>query len=89
VESFSATLLVGGGGNQLIYGSFSHLLKTSMRRRKEVHTRALARLAGQGGAKGAGARHLREWSVEIRLLALRERGLLLQFQFLDSWFAES
>jgi hypothetical protein len=23
--------------------------------------------------------HLREWSAEIRLLALRERGLLLQF----------
>jgi hypothetical protein len=45
VESFSATLLVGGGGNQLIYGSCSHLLKTSMRRRKEVHTCALARLA--------------------------------------------
>jgi hypothetical protein len=45
VESFSATLLVGGGGNQLIYVSCSHLLKTSMRRRKEVHTRALARLA--------------------------------------------
>jgi hypothetical protein len=41
VESFSATLLVGGGENQLIYGSCSHLLKTSMRRRKEVHTRAL------------------------------------------------
>jgi hypothetical protein len=55
-----------------------------MRRRKEVHTRALAHLATPDGAwlgvaKGAGARHLREWSTEIRLLALRERGLLLQF----------
>jgi hypothetical protein len=50
VESFSATFLVGGGGNQLIYGSCSHLLKTSTRRRKEVHTRALARLAGRGVA---------------------------------------
>jgi hypothetical protein len=40
VESFSATLLVGGGGNQLIYVSCSHLLKIGMRRRKEVHTRA-------------------------------------------------
>jgi hypothetical protein len=50
-----------------------------MRRRNEDHTRALARLAGRGVAKGAGARHLREWSAEIRLLALRERGLLLQF----------
>jgi hypothetical protein len=81
VESFSATLLVGGGGNQLIYGSCSHLLKTSMRRRKEVHTCALASpgRAGRGVVKGAGARHLREWSAEIWLLALRERGLLLQF----------
>jgi hypothetical protein len=50
-----------------------------MRRRKEVHTRALARLASPGVAKGAGARHLREWSAEIRLLALWESGLLLQF----------
>jgi hypothetical protein len=52
VESFSATLLVEGGGNQLICGSWSHLLKTSMRRRKEVHTRALTRLASPGVAKG-------------------------------------
>jgi hypothetical protein len=42
VESFSATLLVEGGGNQLIYGSCSHLLKTSIRRRKEVHMCVLA-----------------------------------------------
>jgi hypothetical protein len=41
----------------------------------------------RGVAKGAGARHLCEWSAEIRLLALQERGLLLQF--LVSWFAES
>jgi hypothetical protein len=42
----------------------------------ESHTRALARLAwpGRGGAKGAGARHAREWSAEIRPLALRGRG---------------
>jgi hypothetical protein len=33
-----------------LYGSCSHLLKTSMRRRKEVHTRVLARLASSGGA---------------------------------------
>jgi hypothetical protein len=74
VESFSATLLVGGGGNQIIYESCSHLLKTSMRRRKEVHARSprLARC-------GAGARHLREWFAKIRLLALWESGLLLQF----------
>jgi hypothetical protein len=41
--------------------------------------RSLARLVSLGGAKGAGAWHLREWSTEIRLLAFRERGLLLQF----------
>jgi hypothetical protein len=70
VESFSATLLVEGGGNQLIYGSCSRLLKISMRK-KEAHTRALACLAGRGGVKGVGARHLREWFAEIRLLALR------------------
>jgi hypothetical protein len=79
VESCSATFLVQGGGNQLIYGSCSHILKTSMRRRKEVHVRALAHLASPGGAKGTGAQHLCEWSAEIRLLTLRERGLLLQF----------
>jgi hypothetical protein len=81
VESLSATLIVEGGGNQLIYGSCSHLLKTSMRRRKELHTCELAspRLVELGGAKGAGAWHLREWSAEILLLTLRERDLLLQF----------
>jgi hypothetical protein len=50
-----------------------------MRRRKKVHTHTLARLTSSGVAKGAGARHLREWSAEIRLLTLQERGLLLQF----------
>jgi hypothetical protein len=34
-------------------------------------------LTSPGQAKGA--RHLREWSAEILLLALRERGLLLRF----------
>ena len=54
----------------------------------ESHTRALARLAwpglawpGRGGAKGAGARHAREWSAEIRPLALPGRGYLLSFDF--------
>jgi hypothetical protein len=56
----------------------------------ESHTRALARLAspgraGRGGAEGAGARHAREWSAEIRPLALRGRGYLLPFDFLVSW----
>jgi hypothetical protein len=43
--------------------------------------------AGRGGAKGAGAgaRHAREWSAEIRPLALRGRGYLLPFDFLVSW----
>ena len=55
----------------------------------ESHTRARARSpglawpggAGRGGAKGAGARHAREWSAEIRPLALRGRGYLLPFDF--------
>jgi hypothetical protein len=52
-----------------------------MRRRKELHTCELAspRLVELGGAKGAGAWYLREWSAEILLLTLRERDLLLQF----------
>jgi hypothetical protein len=45
----------------------------------ESHTRVLARLVG---AKGA--RHAREWSAEIRTLALRGRGYLLPFDFLVS-----
>jgi hypothetical protein len=49
----------------------------------ESHTRALARLAGAG--RGAGARHVREWSAEIRPFALRGRGFLLPFEFLVTW----
>jgi hypothetical protein len=56
---------------------------------RATRARALARLAwpgragaGRGGAKGAGARHAREWSAEIRPLALRGRGYLLPFGFL-------
>jgi hypothetical protein len=55
----------------------------------ESHTRSPASPrragAGRGGAKGAGARHAREWSAEIRPLALRGRGYLLPFDFLVSW----
>jgi hypothetical protein len=53
----------------------------------EPHVRALARLAwpGRGGAKGAGTRHAREWSTEIRPLALRGRSFLLSFEFLVTW----
>jgi hypothetical protein len=49
----------------------------------ESHTRArsLASL-GRAGAKVAGARHAREWSAEIRPLALQGRGYLLSFDFL-------
>jgi hypothetical protein len=56
----------------------------------ESHTRARARsprlawpAQARGGAKGA--RHAREWSAEIRPLALRGRGYLLPFDFLVSW----
>jgi hypothetical protein len=56
----------------------------------ESHTRVRARsprLAGPGraGAKGAGARHAREWSAEIRPLALRGRGYLSQLIARFSW----
>jgi hypothetical protein len=51
----------------------------------ESHARARARsLASPGLAKGAGARHAREWSAEIRPLALRGRGYLLPFDFFGS-----
>jgi hypothetical protein len=49
----------------------------------ESHTRALARLAGAG--RRARAHDMREWSAEIRPLALRGRGYLLPFDFLVSW----
>ena len=67
----------------LKYVSRLHSLNSSARRRKEAHTCSLAHLPLPGLAKGV--RHLREWSAEIRLLALRERSLLLQFWFLVSW----
>ena len=54
----------------------------------ESHTRARSpRLAwpGWGGAKGTGARHVREWSAEIQSLALRGRGFLLPSEFLVTW----
>jgi hypothetical protein len=54
---------------------------------QHAHARSLARLASPrlAGAKGAGARHAREWSAKIRPLALRGRGYLLPFDFLVSW----
>jgi hypothetical protein len=84
-ELFSTTLLVEVEVVILKYVSPLHLLKSSVRRSKRSpHARSLA-LPRQGGAKGTGAQHLREWSAEIRLLALRERDLLLLFSFLVSW----
>jgi hypothetical protein len=80
VESFSATLLVGGGGNQLIWKLFSSSKDKYEEEKGSPHACARSpRLIGWGGAKGAGARHLREWSTKIQLLVLRERSLLLQF----------
>jgi hypothetical protein len=51
----------------------------------EPRARALACLAspGRGRAKGAGARHAREWSAEIRPLALRGAAIFCRSIF---WF---
>ena len=72
--------------------TITHQVMDERRECGEPHARALARLAwpglagpGRGGAKGAGARHAREWSAEIQPLALRGRGYLLPFDFLVSW----
>jgi hypothetical protein len=51
----------------------------------ESHTRARARSPRLAWAKDAGARHAREWSAEIRPLALRGLDYLLPFDFLVSW----
>ena len=65
--------------------TLTHQVMDERRECGEPH--ALAGLAwpGRTGAKGAGARHAREWSAEIRPLALRGRGYLLPFDFLVSW----
>jgi hypothetical protein len=70
--------------------TLTHQVMDERRECGEPHARA--RLAwpgragaGRGGAKGAGARHAREWSAEILPLALRGRGYLLTFDFLVSW----
>jgi hypothetical protein len=67
--------------------TLTHQVMDERRECGEPHARALARLArpGRAGAKGAGARHAREWSAEIRPLALRGHGYLLPFDFLVSW----
>ena len=53
-------------------------------RKKTPHARACLARAG-AGAKYAGTRRPREWSAEIRLLALRGRNFLLLFYFLVAW----
>ena len=76
--------------------TLTHQVMDERRECGEPHARARSlaspRLAwpgragpGRGGAKGASARHAREWSAEIRPLALRGRGYLLPFDFLVSW----
>jgi hypothetical protein len=67
--------------------ALTHQVMDKRRECGKPHARALARLAssGRAGAKGAGARHAREWSAEIRPLALRGRGFLLPFEFLVIW----
>jgi hypothetical protein len=60
--------------------TLTHQVMDERRECGEPHARA--RSPGRVGAKGA--RHAREWSVEIRLLALRGRDYLLSFDFLVS-----
>jgi hypothetical protein len=62
--------------------TLTHQVMDERRECGEPHARSLA---SPGRAKGAGARHAREWSAEIRPLALRGRGYLLPFDFLVSW----
>src|SRR5688572_4213913 len=89
VQVFSPTLLVEGRDDQLKYGSCLHSSKLCVWGGKKSSTRARSLAspgrAGPGRAKGAGARHLREWSAEIWPLALRGRGFLLPFYFLVTW----
>jgi hypothetical protein len=62
--------------------TLTHQVMDERRECGEPRARARSpRLAGPGraGAKGAGARHAREWSAEIRSLALRGRDYLLPF----------
>jgi hypothetical protein len=61
--------------------TLTHQVMDERRECGEPHARA--RSPGRGGAEGA--RHAREWSAEIRPLALWGRGYLLPFDFLVSW----
>jgi hypothetical protein len=64
--------------------TLTHQVMDERRESVESHTRSLA-WPGRAGAKGAGARHAREWSAEIRPLALWGRDFLLPFEFLVTW----
>jgi hypothetical protein len=63
--------------------TLTHQVMDERREYGEPHARA--RWPGLGGAKGAGTRHAREWSVKIRPLALRGREFFLPFYFLVAW----
>jgi hypothetical protein len=63
--------------------TLTHQVMDERRECGEPHARA--RSPGLGRAKGAGARHARKWSAEIRPIALQGRGYLLPFDFLVSW----
>jgi hypothetical protein len=62
--------------------TLTHQVMDERRECGEPHARARS-LASPGW--GGGARHAREWSAEIRPLALRGRDFLLLFEFLVTW----
>jgi hypothetical protein len=67
--------------------TLTHQVMDERRECGEPHARARS-LAWPGltwPGRGAGARHAREWSAEIRPLALRGRDFLLLFEFLVTW----
>jgi hypothetical protein len=61
--------------------TLTHQVMDERRECGEPHVRS----PGRGGAKGAGARHAREWSAKIRPFALQGRDFLLPFDFLVTW----
>jgi hypothetical protein len=70
--------------------TLTHQVMDESRECGEPHARPRSLAwTGRAGAKGAGPRHAREWSAEIRPLALRGRGFLLPFDFLVTWLLRS
>jgi hypothetical protein len=66
--------------------TLTHQVMDEKRECGEPHARARSLVSPRlAGAKGAGARHAREWSAKIRPLALRGRDFLLSFEFLVTW----